>query len=144
MKMEDNKPRKRVRVQANVEGPSRTKQSDSLHTNINAIMKRYVAHGVVPSAPGTARYGDFSSGMDYKEALDTVMRAEQDFNALPSNIRKHVNQDPGQFLDLVFNDERKQELIDLGLLPGSDPTIDKPDNSGEKPPDDGSGVTKDS
>lgn len=127
-------PRKRLRVQQKTSGASRTKQSDALHTNINAIMKRYVAHGVVPQAAGTARYGDFSSGMDYKEAMDTVRRAEEDFQDLPSNIRKHVNQDPGQFLDMVFDKSRKQELVDLGLLPQADPTIDEPEKSGETPP----------
>ena len=136
--------RKRIRVRARVEGESRTKQSDSLHTNINAIMKRYVAHGVVPQAPGTARYGDFSSGMDYKEAMDTVRRAEQDFQDLPSNIRKHVNQDPGEFLDMVYDENRKDELVQLGLLPQADPTIEKPDQSGETPPSEGDGVSPDS
>lgn len=137
-------PRKRVRVRTPVEGESRTKQSDGLHTNINEIMNRYVAHGVVPAAAGTARYGDFSSGMDYKDAMDAVRRAEQNFMDLPSNIRRHVNQDPGQFLDMVFDQSRRQELIDLGMLPQADPTLEDPGKSGETPPSDDDGVSPNS
>lgn len=121
----NNKP-KRKRVQHKGGGISRTRQADTNKTDINAIVGRYVAHGVVPQAPGTARYGDFSSGMDFKTAMDKVTAAQSEFNALPSQIRAHVNHDPGAFLDMVLDASRKDELIELGLLPQMDASLPAP------------------
>jgi len=119
-------PPKRGRVKHPEGGISRTRQADAMETDINRIVERYVAHGVLPKPPGTARYGDFSNQLDYKDAMDRVTAAKSQFMELPSHIRKHVNNDPGQFLDMVFDQARRGELEELGLLPQSDPTLPAP------------------
>lgn len=135
----DRPARQRRRVQHEGGGRSRTKQSDADHTDINKILNKYVSTGVLPKPPGTARYGDFSHGMDFKTMMDRVTAAQSDFRTLPSAIRRHVDQDVGAFLDMVFDPERKEELVQLGLIPQNDPTIDAPTpapeeaNEGENP-----------
>ena len=82
--------------------------------------------GVIPQPPGTARYGDFTQGYDFKSMMDKVTAAQSDFNELPSAIRAHVNHDVGAFLDLVMDPARKDELVELGMLPQQDPSLAAP------------------
>ncbi len=119
-------PIDRGRVRHPGGGVSRTRQADALASDVNSIVERYVVHGIVDQAPGTARYGDFSTGLDYKTALDRIAQAEAQFQDLPAHIRGHVQNDPGAFLDLVFDPARRPELEELGLVPGQDPTIADP------------------
>lgn len=103
-------------------GPLMTKQSDALTTDVNAIVARHVAHGIplpVDGRPPT--YGDFASGLDYHEAMNRVTAAEQSFDQLPAHIRAHCENNPGRFLDLVFDPNRIGELEELGLLPAQTP-----------------------
>lgn len=100
-----------------VRGESRTRQADALASDINAIMDRYVHHGVLPSQNAARpRYGDFSSGLDYHAALLKVQSAEDEFMALPAHVRRYVDNDPGRFLELVHDPERRDELVELGLV----------------------------
>ena len=119
-------PPKRNRVQHKGGGISRTRQADAEHTKINSILRKYVTTGVIPQPPGTARYGDFTQGYDFKSMMDKVTAAQSDFNELPSAIRAHVNHDVGAFLDLVMDPARKDELVELGMLPQQDPSLAAP------------------
>ncbi len=131
-----DEPKPRRRVQHKGGGLSKTRQADALNTDINTIMKKYVAHGILPRPPGTARYGDFSSGLDFKTAMDAVTAAQSNFMELPSHIRSHCRNDAGEFLDMVFDPARKAELEELGMLPQADPTLPAPEpeaTGGETP-----------
>lgn len=108
-------PRRRVTHRGG--GKQMTVQADALETDINAIVKRWVTQGTpAPGANQNPAYGDFASAPDYQQALNQVMAAQADFEALPAHVRKHVENDPAKFLDLVFDAERKDELLELGLL----------------------------
>ncbi len=101
-------------------GPQLTKLAEQDSTDINLIMDSWIGTGgAVPGRlnPAVGRYGDFSSGMDYWEALTKVRQAETDFAALSPKIRDHVDNDPGKFLDLFEDPARRDELVELGLLP---------------------------
>jgi len=96
-------------------------------------MDRWVTHGVpVPAVGGEPSYGDFSMGLDFHEALNRVSEAESDFMKLPAPLRAHVENDPGLFLDLVFDPDRRGELEELGLIPTRAPVAAPP---ASKPPD---------
>lgn len=103
-------------------GRVRTKQGDALDTDINKIINRFVAHlhAPDPNAP-LPTYGDFSNIGDYHTALNKVTEAQTNFNALPSAVRDHVDNDPGEFLKLVFDPDRIGELEELGLVPEQTP-----------------------
>lgn len=96
----------RTRKPINLGGPSRTKQSFKNETDINLIMARYVKTGQLPAlVKQNPKYGDFSTVPDYQTALDTVMRAEEAFAALPAKVRKACDNDPAVFLDRVTDPE---------------------------------------
>ncbi len=113
-------------------GELRTKRGLRDQTDINRIMDRWLKHGtsVAHLNPNVATYGDFSSGLDYREALTAVKAAEADFAALPAQVRAHVGNDPGEFLQMIFDPERRDELEGLGLVADRRGEGDSPSPSG--------------
>ncbi len=112
--------RERKRIYHPSGGPMLTKQSERDATDVNLIMEAWTRGGApLAGQLNTAQgaYGDFSRGVDYHEALDAVKDAERCFAGLPAKIRKHVDNDPGKYLDLVFDPERKEECVELGIFP---------------------------
>ncbi len=93
-----------------------TKQSDALETDVNAIMARFVSHGEIPASRGQPQYGDFSNVDDYTTAMNKVKDAQRQFDELPASVRAHVDNDPGKFLDMVYDPTRIKELEELGLV----------------------------
>lgn len=96
-------------------GPVLVKQADTARTNINAIVKRFVATGELPQASQEPRYGDFSDGLTFHDMMCRVRQAEQEFMALPSAVRAACANDVGEFLDQVVDDEKRAQLEELGL-----------------------------
>lgn len=112
----------RVRVVAKEGGRMMTKQSLAEGQDVNVIVRRHSSGVNVLSAkrvPVAARYGDFSGSMDYHEALSRVREGERQFLELPAKLRTYCDNDVGKFLDLVYDPERRDELVKLGLVPGS-------------------------
>ena len=106
----------RRRVSHRKSGKSRVKESQRDQADINMMMRKYIAHGTpVPVVGQEPAYGDFSAGVDFHTALNKVQQAEADFAALPAVIRKHVDNDPGKFLDLVMTPEGRAELEAAGM-----------------------------
>lgn len=108
------------RVQLNFPGKSRTKQSFKNECDINRIMKRFKKTAGADflelcEGPSGALYGDFTNITDYRSALDQVKRAEASFEALPWQLRKRFNQDPGEFLDFALNPANHNEMVEMGL-----------------------------
>lgn len=107
-----------LRLKHGAGGRVLVKQAELEATDINAIVRRYVAHGVAPPASGrTPRYGDFSSGYSFHQALDQVMEAERQFFGLPAAVRDRCQNDVGVFLEACSRKEELQELLELGLDP---------------------------
>lgn len=107
----------RIRVQHPTGGQRRTKDSMALESDVNTIVKRHTLQGTrLPGPEGPHTYGDFSNAVDYHTAMNRVLAAREQFMQLPSHIRTHCKNDPGQFLDLVFDPERRAELVQLGLV----------------------------
>lgn len=99
-------------------GESKVKQADADRHEINSIVRKYIAHGVAPPLGGKPTYGDFSSAVDFHTAMNRVRDAEAVFADLPSEVRARVDNDPGVFLDMVFDDDGQRELLELGLVEG--------------------------
>lgn len=122
--------RERIKVVPDSGGPSLTKQSQADGCDINLIMKRHRRQGATAAAafPGTAKapfYGDFSGTLDYHQARNHLIDADNDFMRLPARVRKHCDNDPGRFLDLCADPERRDEMIELGLLPKDVPHVEE-------------------
>lgn len=97
-------------------GKGRTHQSFKNECDINVIMKRAMATGVMPVASRVAQYGDFSSVKDYQQSLDLVISAQDMFAAMPSHIRARFNNDPASLLQFVNDKANFDEAVKLGLI----------------------------
>lgn len=98
------------------ESESRTKQEFAKEADINNIMAQYVKTGVLPASEREPQYGDFLNATDYREALEAVLAAEEDFSQLPSDVRERFENDPAQLLEFVENEDNYEEALELGLL----------------------------
>jgi phage internal scaffolding protein len=122
----------------NTEGESLTQQHFKEECDIINIIKRHDKNGIIEHVQrGQARYGDFSQVHDYREALDLVRDAQDEFMKIPSDIRKQFDNDPGKFFQFVSNPDNKEELKKMGFIETPDvvspssATTNSPSDAGE-------------
>lgn len=63
----------------------------------------------------TGVYGDFTEIGDYRQAVETVMKADSLFNDLPAQTRLKFDNDPHKLVEYLADPANMQESIDLGL-----------------------------
>ena len=97
-------------------GRQMTKQGDALKSDVNSIMAKWIRDGVAPAVGKEPRYGDFSNSVDYHTALNRCHDADREFNALPVAVRKHCENDPGEFLKMVYDPERGVSAVVRGFI----------------------------
>lgn len=95
---------------------SRTKQEFKDECDINVIMKRYLAGYPIPDNVRVGRYGDFSDAVDFQEAQNIVLNAEEQFMALPAKVRERFKNNPFELLVFLGDKENYEEARSLGLL----------------------------
>lgn len=98
-------------------GDTRTKQSEAAATNINTIVKQYDRTGILPEGGREALYLDVSAVPDYRSALDQVNLADEMFMQLPADLRARFENDAAVFLDWTSQEENRDEMVELGMLP---------------------------
>lgn len=94
-----------------------TKQSHKDECDINVIVARYKKTGQFPlnlSNPGV--YGDFSGIGQYQDALEVVLRANEQFDRLPAELRKRFGQDVEKYLAYVADPANVAEMQQLGMI----------------------------
>ena len=84
--------------------------------DINNIMEKFGMTGLIPQSPLTANYGDFSGINDYHTALNAIIAAEEQFDALPANIRSRFENDPANLIDFMENPDNRNEAEKMGLI----------------------------
>lgn len=96
-------------------GPGLTKQSFRDESNINFIMKKYQKTGTVNFVSNVQP--DFMNipAVDFKQAMDTVIRANGMFGDMPSSLRKRFNNDPAEYLEFMEDPANLDEMVELGL-----------------------------
>jgi phage internal scaffolding protein len=106
------------------EGESLTQQHFKEECDVVNIIKRHDRNGIIEHVQrGQARYGDFSEVSDYREALDLVKNAQEEFMSIPSDIRKQFDNNPGKFYEFVSNPDNKDELIKMGFIEESQTAV---------------------
>lgn len=99
-------------------GGGRTQQHQKDEADINQILRRFQRTGLVNHlAKGTPQYGDFSNVTDYQTAVAQVEAAHEAFMALPSNIRREFNNDPGELVRFMDDEGNLDRARELGLVP---------------------------
>lgn len=95
---------------------SMTQQHMRNECDINTIMRRWQKTGVINHVNTHAGdYGDYVNAVEYQEALNAVIEADNAFNSLPSSLRKKFDNSPAEFLQFVQNPDNLEEMYDLGL-----------------------------
>lgn len=97
--------------------PSQTRQSDAESCDINRIMAKYMRDGMFDWANRfEGQFGDVSDVGTFQEATQIILKAEQMFGALSSEIRTKFDNDPGKFLNFVSDPANEDEMRSLGIL----------------------------
>jgi len=130
---------KRRRVQTPVGTRTKTEQQHENECNINTIMRKMHAQGIIPHYETGGNFGDFTSIDDFQTAQNRIIAANNDFMALPAELRAKFDNDPGQLLQFLENPDNREACQEMGLLapPGhlQEPTHGSPQDKAERPPE---------
>lgn len=113
--------RQRLRVLApqhdpDLDGPSQVQQHFKDEVDINNIILKYTQTGQITHfAPVKASFGE-APNISFTEAMQIVTGAQEQFMDLPSEVRKHFNNDPAALLDAIQDPEQRGTMQELGLL----------------------------
>lgn len=128
--------------------PSMTQQHFKDETMIDNILQKYAETGFLtdPFSPKRPiQFGDFSDVTDFQTAQNSVARATEYFESLPSRIRASFSNSPAEFLNALNDPEQRSKLEDLGFIapeetkapeptsqqtPSADPKPSSSDNNG--------------
>jgi len=84
--------------------------------DINTILEKFNITGLLPESPLSPRYGDFTGISDYHTAMNRVFAAQDEFEALPAQIRARFGNDPAQLIEFLENSDNRPEAEKLGLV----------------------------
>jgi len=98
------------------EEPSLAQQHYKDECDINTILEKFNITGLMPESPLSPRYGDFTGISDYHTALNRVIAAQDEFEALPAQIRARFDNNPAQLIEFLENSDNRSEAEELGLV----------------------------
>lgn len=105
-----------LRIQATNHEPSKTQQQFQNECDINNILKSYQETGTINHLnPKPGLYQDFSNVLDYKDSLELVMYAQEQFALLPAKIRSRFNNNPAELVEFCNHPHNHEEAVSLGL-----------------------------
>lgn len=84
--------------------------------DINTILEKFNVTGLLPEQTLSPRYGDFSGIGDYHTALNRVIAAQDEFEALPAQIRAKFDNDPANLIEFLDDENNRPEAEALGLV----------------------------
>lgn len=98
-------------------GQMRTKQSHKAECDIHNILGQYRRTGIITHvAAMRPTYEDLPAGVDFQQAMNTILEAQAVFQDLPAKVREHFRNDPALFLG-AFQDEKQHDTLrEYGLL----------------------------
>lgn len=97
--------------------PGVTKQAFRDESNVNNIMAKYGASRLLQHyGQFQGNYGDFTNVQDYQTSLNEIIKAQDMFMTLPSEIRNRFANDPAEFLAFVGDESNRDEMKRMGLL----------------------------
>lgn len=123
----EEKPKlKRQRVSIVFTDPSETKQEFKQETDINYIIAKFTATGVLPERKSKPLYADFSKVPDFRTYKQIVVEAEEAFMELPSELRAKFDNDPAKMMAWAADPRNTDKASDLGLVGTPEPvkTVD--------------------
>ena len=119
--------------------PSMTQQHFKDETMIDNILQKYAETGFLtdPFSPKRPiQFGDFSDVTDFQTAQNSVARATEYFESLPSHIRASFSNSPAEFLQALNDPEQRGKLEELGFVAPEPPKEPQPTPATEVKPSD--------
>jgi len=105
-----------IRVQSMNSEPSKTQQQFAAASDINNIMAKYKKTGEINfPRQNQGSYADLTQMKNYQQSLDTVIKAQEAFDTLPSDVRKKFQNNPAELLEFLGDPNNDEEAIKLGL-----------------------------
>ena len=98
------------------EEPSLAQQHHRDECDINNILRQFNITGLLPEQTLSPRYGDFTGIGDYHTAMNRVLAVQDEFEALPAQIRARFDNDPAQLIEFLENSDNRPEAEKLGLV----------------------------
>lgn len=96
-------------------GGGRTRTSFKDECDINVIMRRFQASGILTSRnPRAPQYID-ATGADFGAAMNLIAGARSMFNGLPASLRAQFNNDPRKLLEFAEDPANRDKLAKMGL-----------------------------
>ena len=95
--------------------PSLTQQHFQKECDVSEMLRKFGATGELPEKQGSF-YGDFSNGLDFQSAYDSILSTMEQFQELPSACRDRFGNNPALFLDFVSNPDNAPHFASLGLV----------------------------
>jgi phage internal scaffolding protein len=98
--------------------PGLAKQEFKKECDINVIMEKYKATGLIPQqvAGVQGHFADFTTVDDFYTAQIKTTNAQKAFDLLPSKLRKIFDNDPAKLVDFISNPKNKLAAAKMGLL----------------------------
>lgn len=97
--------------------PSLAKQAFKDQCDINNVLKRYNATGVLDHVTALQPvYADLTQVGDLQQAFDIVRSAQDAFDALPSELRNELDNNPANLLSFIQNPANKERCVAYGLF----------------------------
>lgn len=107
--------REHTRFTTPVGEDSPTQQHFKDECTVSLIVKRFQRTGIMPVNTRQPLYGDFTEATDLHSAMNLVLAAQADFDALDARVRAVAQNDPREFLKLLATDEGCDALEAAGL-----------------------------
>lgn len=95
--------------------PSMAVQDGAEDADINTIVNRFLKTGELPNRLEMPQSGDFTDATDYHTAQNLVIQAKDEFMKLPARIRSMFGNDPGAFMDFIYDESNADKIRELGL-----------------------------
>lgn len=101
--------------------PGKTEQSHKAEVDINAIIKKHGIDMIAKTSKVIQLKYDDNPDNDFQETMNMLIKANQSFESLPSQIRRRFANDPAQFMDFVHNKDNQEEMYNMGLADRPEP-----------------------
>lgn len=92
-----------------------TQQHFKKDCDINYILAKFNATGILETM-GPGQYINLTESLDYREALHTIMEAQEAFNQIDAKARKEFDNDPSKFIEFLQIPENRKKAQELGFI----------------------------
>jgi len=126
------RPKGRRRVMDSTGTKSRVEPQHGEECNINTIMRKMHAQGILPHFKTGGNFGNFTDLDDFHTCKNRIIAAQNDFMALPAELRSQFDNDPGKLLDFLSDESNRSEAVEMGLVAPSGHLIEPPNTSAQE------------